>query len=304
MANEPTPGGTPEPVVPAPVTPAPQPVAQPQPVQPVTPPEPAPAIAPTAPDRTKEQFDKLLESNQRLYQANELLRQEMVKRGQANQTFEPIQKPAPAQPAQPVAPVVQPDPKDFIETDEYGNRFVNETKLQNAFSELRQQASQANSTVERYIQASEQRETDRQNKEAFVSYPELNPQSDKFSFGFHQQVRGILYDSMINSHEYGGKPLSFKDAADFVRTQSPATIPVSVPAVPAVTPEQEKAQQALKEQGSLSATGQPPVQTRQSYSDDAALKALQMRTRMGSDEALAERLKYTEHILTPDAKVT
>jgi hypothetical protein len=99
MANEPIQGVAPqpEPVVPAPVAqpaPAVQPVAQPQPVQPAIVSEPAPVLPASAPDRTKEQFEKLLESNQRLFQANELLRQEMLKRQQSTQTFEPIQRPA------------------------------------------------------------------------------------------------------------------------------------------------------------------------------------------------------------------
>jgi hypothetical protein len=250
---------------------------------------------------------KLLESNKRLYEANELLRQEMVKRNQSNQTFAPIQQPAappvPQAPGQ-QTPVRQPDPKDFIETDpQTGERYINESRLQTAFDELRKEATQANTTVQQYIQTAEQREVDRQNREAFNSYPELNPQSDTFNYGFHQQVRGILYDSMINSHEYKGKALSFKEAADFVKSQYPAAQPAPVPApAPAVTPEHAQAQQTLKEQASSSATGQPPAQARQSYSEDADLQNLRMQTRRGSDEALAQRLVHTPHILTPDAQ--
>jgi hypothetical protein len=200
--------------------------------------------------------------------------------------------------------VRQPDPKDFIEQDPVtGERYINEQRLQAAFEELRKEATTANSTVQQYIQNAEQREAERQNREAFSNYPELNPQSDKFNYGFHQQVRGILYDSMINSHEYGGKALTFKEAADFVQAQYPKQTPTAAPAAAqsAVTPEQAKAQQTLKEQGSLSATGQPPAQVRQTLSNETDLRDLQWKTRMGSDEALAQRLIHTPHILTPDA---
>lgn len=278
----------------------PQVVATPaQPAQPA----PAPQVLPeTAPDRTKEQFEKLIESNKRLFQANELLRQEITKRTQSQQTFDPIQRPvAPAQPAQPVR---QPDPKDFIEVDEYGNRYVNEEKLQNAFNQLRQEASTAKQTVEQYIQTAEQREIERQNRETYSSYPELNPQGASFDYGFAQQVRATLIDSMVNSTDYGGRALNFKEAADLVKGRyAPAVTPAPVIAQPVVTPEQVQAQQALKDQASLSPTGQNPVQARQNYADNSDIRDLQFKTRMGSDEALARRLIHTPHILPPDARV-
>lgn len=269
------PGQTPAPVQ------VPAPSVEPQ-VAPIT------NIEPGTSDRTREQFEKLLQSNQRLYESNEALRQEIASKRDAQQTFAPTQTtPAPTQPA--------PIDSDIYFTDPAtGMKYVDETKLADRMNEIKRQASKAEEVVQSYIKTSENREIERQNKETFSAYPELNPAAtDKFDKEFSRQVRSVLIDSMYNADEYGGRVLSFKEAADFVKSKNPQA---SVqPAVDAAAQAAAEAGRAAKEAGSAQIASQP-VQVRPANSDDADIRALQEKTRRGDDRALAERLKYTEHI--------
>lgn len=277
-----------EPNIVAPIEgPAPQPAPAAQPA-----PAPAPAVpaTPAAPaqdgTRVKEQFEKLLESNRRLFEANELLRQEIGQRKTANPA--PVQQPVQQQPA-------QVNTADFIEVDpETGERVVNETKLNNKLTELNELARRADQRVESYIQTAEQREVERQEREAFMAHPELNRASEHFDYEFHKQTRAILIDSLVNPQDYGGKSLQFKEAADLISAQrggraivTPAAQVTPVEAVP-----NENA--GLKEQASASVPNQP-FASRTNEADTADLRDLQMATRLGSDEALARRLVATDH---------
>jgi len=269
------------------------------PAQPAAQPAPQPAVTPQAPaqdgsqerepmrDRTRENFEKLLESNNRLYEQNEMLRKEIQDRlAQA-----PAPQPAP-QPAQ--APQSE---WDFYEVDpKTGETFINRDKLSQTMKELRDRTQQAEVQVQKIAKSNEEREIDRQNQEAFNAYPELNPgNKDKFDKRFHQQVRGMLYDSFLNPAEYGGRPVTFKEAADLVRGGQP-TQPKAEPQ----GGQQQPTGQALKEAGAANVPSQPQNPT--APSNDEELLALRFATRMGNDEALARRLIHTEHILPRDAQ--
>lgn len=272
----------------------PAPAAAPEPVAPITPVVEAPVLESVAPaekavevevrDRSGEQWDKLLDSNKRLYEANELLRQEMQKRTASQQQFQPIQQAADNTPR----------PSDFIEKDPVtGEKYINESKLQAAIKQSDDRARKAEETVTSYIQNAEQREIERQNKETFVSYPELNPNDKSFDLKFHQQVRGLLYDSMVNSQDYGGRPLNFKDAADFIRGNKTDVVTSEVVEP---TPAQ-KAGQAAKEQASQAAVPQPSAVQTEHISSEEEANRLRQNTRLGDDLALAQRLANTEHIV-------
>lgn len=263
-------------------------------------PQPAPAAAPaqpglpaTAPDRTKEEFEKLLESNKRLYEANTLLRQEMEQaRTRPQQPQVPQQRPA----------TQEVNPNDFVERDPItGEAYIDEKRLRARIEEIQQRAIKAEQTIQSYVKSSEEREIERQNQEAFTAYPELEPGKEKFDATFHKQVRGILADSMFNPDDYSGRPLSFKEAADFVRAQYPKAQPASDATAEAEQRAQSQAAQALKEQVSTQATGQP--RAAQQISDDEELETLRYRTRYQNDDyALAKRIMHTEHILPKDAE--
>ena len=262
--------------------------------------QPAVATAPVVPTdntRTQQQFEKLLESNKGLYEANQLLRQELQQRREANQQFAPVQLPPIQQ--QPIPQGV--NPADFIETDPAsGERYINDVKLQSRIAELNDRASRAEEAVQRYVETSEQREIERQNREAFSAYPDLNPADPKHDVVFHNQTRAVIYDSVLNPQDYGGKPLSFKDAADYVRGQQSRLAEASQKPQEIATTEkdaqaQQLAAQELKQQATASPTGE--IQTQRNVAQDVQeLKRLQMATRLGDPDALAIRLANVEHV--------
>lgn len=277
-----------------------QPVAQPAPVQPVQQPAAQPTVDASR-EKTREQFEKLLESNRKLFEANEALRQELQTRQVTNQVFKPVD-----QTRQPSAQQVQVDMADITYTDpNTGEQYVDQNKLAARIRQAEQEASKANQTVQNYIQAAEKREVEKQNREALSAYPELNPNdTGKFDAKFSREVRAALVDSMYNPDDYGGRPLSFKEAADFVRQTNPKSqAPTPTQAeVDAAKAQAVAAGQELKQQGSAAVTSQPQFQPQQQEMD-TEIQALRARTRFGDDRALAERLKYTQHILPKDAQV-
>lgn len=285
------------------------PVVAPAAAQPAPVAQPAPA---PVSDRTSEQFEKLLGSNQKLYEANEALRQELANRAVANQTFAPINQP----------PVMQPqvqqsvNPQDFVESDPItGERYVNEAKLQAKISEMERRTTQAQEAISRYIQTSEQREMDRQNKEAFSAYPELNPYDiQHHDVRFHNQTRSVIYDSLLNPKDYGGRPLSFKEAADYVVSSTgrrAVSEPAPVPAAPTPTPAPAPAQsaegqamldqaQVIKEQAAANAQGQNQPMRAPAY-DAGDRSGLVLATRKGDVRAIAQRLTMTDHTFRDQA---
>lgn len=255
----------------------------------------APAPAPQEPatqaplpqeakEKTREQFEKLLESNRRLFEANERLRKEMEARSTSNKTFEPIQN-VPQQPQQKA--------NDFVEVDPVtGDKYINDAKLQSRIDELSQRASRAEQAVQSYIKTTEQKEIERQNKEAFAAYPELNPNAkETFDEAFHKQVRGLIFDSMYNPDDYGGRPLGFKEAADVVSGQMirKTKKEEKKEAAKGTTPTQDQKADASAD---LTSTPQNAPQP----TNDAETERLRMATRYGDDAALAKRLLATEHI--------
>lgn len=278
--------------------PAPQSGFAPQPVA-----QPAPAPEPVLTDRTSEQFSKLTESNQRLSQQtqtlaqqNEQLRQELqglqTTRQQSQQQFAPVQQ-VPTGQQQPSA---LPKLEDYIEVDpRTGERFVNEARFNSAMADIYQKASRAEQVVQNYVQTSERRELDRQTREAFGVYPQLNPQGEGFDARFSQQTRAIVYDSLINPQDYGGRGLGFREAADFIAqagTAGQQQRAATNSAVP--TPSVNEANQVQKEQAAASAQS-TPQQVSQSVDVEREHQRQILGTRLGSDEAIAVRLLNATH---------
>lgn len=303
------PNVAPTPQVPAdapaqPVTPAPV-------VTPQAPVAPAPATPAPLPEdtrgKTREQFEKLLESNRRLFETNTMLQQEMTRRNTANQSFAPMQQ-------VPQPPANQVNPADFVEVDPVsGESYINTQKMTARLNELNVKASRAEQAVQNYIKTAENREIERQSKEAFTAYPELNPgtanvRNPKFDEKFNKQVRGVLLDSMYNPDDYGGKPLSFREAADLVKQLPASAQPQPVTATPdAKKEEKAKAEAAekskeLKAQSSAQVPSQP--QNAPQPVNDEEIQRLRLKTRLGDSEALARRLINTEHIVPKEGQST
>lgn len=228
-----------------------------------------------AKDRTREQFDKLIESNKRLFEANELLRQEMQARTKVNETFKPIQENT----ADPFDGLVVVNP-------ETGERLINDEKLLKQLRDNEQRATRAEKAVESYVRATEEKEIAAQNQAAFNQYPELNPGDKSFDLTFHRQVRGALYDSMVNAPDYGGKPMTFKEAADFVRGASSGQ-----------KKDLEKKEQEIsenKQQAVAHTTSQPASQAQGQFKTEEQEKLVQ-RVRYGDNSAIVQRLESIGH---------
>jgi len=268
-----------------------------------TPVAPATTATPAAPvaDRTSEQFEKLLGSNKQLYEANELLRKELTNRANVNQQFATINQPPVPQPrSEPV------NPQDFIEVDSVtGERYISEDKLQAKINELNNKTTQAQEAISRYLRTAEDREADRQSRETFKSYPELDPSRPQFDVAFSNQTRAIIYDSLINPQDYGGRPLEFRDAADFVTKSTKRNVVLEPAATVQGTPTPTTPQgadqamldqaQAIKDQASATIQGQSQPQRSPQQYDGEDRKALVRATREGNLEALAKRLAQVEH---------
>ncbi len=155
---------------------------------------------------------------------------------------------------------------------------VDVASLNKAFAEAKQKADLALKTIQ-------QKEAERQEQEAYATYPELNPNSEKVNKEFFRKTRAVLMDSIINPQDYGGKPLTLKQAADFVKKPEQAA---------AAQGEQAGVQKALsqltpKEQASLEATGRSDRRGETLPSGDLAEKS-----REGDLAAVVERLKRSK----------
>jgi len=270
---------------------SPAPAPEPQAPAPVAAPKPVAPLPEAAPDRTKEQFEKLLESNRRLYQTNELLRNQ-------------LERPSAQAQGQAQKSVVD----DFIEVNPLtGEKYIDENRLKSQLGTLQEKAQRLEQQMQSYVSATETRESQRQAREATSVHPELDPNSDKFDLDFNKQVRGILIDAINNPNDYNGRSLTLREAADYVKGQLGK---VSQQAQTSVQQQQAEAQQqqlaaeaqARKEQASTQATSQTGNQARASVSDEQELNDLRYRTRFNhDDDALARRIMHTEHILQKDS---
>lgn len=247
-----------------------------------------PAVDNAASQRTQDEFGKLLDSNRKLHQANSLLQEEIARRTQVQQQFAPVQQPSAPQ---------QPNIQDFVEIDpETGTKYINEQKLQSAIQTANSRAAQAVQQMDNYIRANEQRELDRQNKEAFIAYPELNPSNKDFNAGLSNTVSAVILHSYMNPRNYTeGRPLTFKEAAELVKKGYNVDQPTPIVTVPVQQQVTTPAQDA-KVDASLN-LGSVPQQVMQSPQVAQEIASLRERTRLGDEYALAERLKYTEHLI-------
>jgi len=290
-----------------PVQPAQQPI---QPVAPVSvqPELPAQQPVPQAPvqvvseqpqvvqrpveteDKTRygQEMDKLKEHNRRLFETNQLLQTEIQRRMQFNQQFAPIQQQGQ------VVPQQQLNEEDFVTIDPLtGDRFIDEPKLRQALTQARQEATTARTVVQNYINSSEQREVQRQEKETFAVYPELNPNSQNFNANMSNQASALIFHSLVAPQNYGGRPLTFLEAANIVTGGQQKGVPQLQPVQQKAQQQGSQAQEA-KEQASVTLQSQPQQVL---PSNNPELETLRMRTRLGDEEALAKRILNTDHVM-------
>ena len=204
-------------------------------------------------DRTATQFDKI----------KEMLAEERSKREQLEQVVSyQTQQPKVEEPTPLYDPIT-----GYVDVTGLEN-------LQKGMSKAEKQAANAERKLESYIQQ-------QQEEEAFQAHPELKPGKghDK---GLHNLTRAIITDSVMNPNDYGGRELTFKQAADLAKKQSGKVIDqvrkeAATEAVEQLTP---------KEQASLEATGRSDRRA-----DTRDYGELIDRTRRNDLGAIMERLK-------------
>ncbi|MBM4401858.1 MAG: hypothetical protein FJ044_01275 [Candidatus Cloacimonetes bacterium] len=209
-------------------------------------------------ERTRQEFDKL----------QQRLREERQRREQLEQKF------ASTQPQQPQYPqATQSTIDQFIDpmTGEVNVRGLNQ-----AIAQTQQRAVRAEQMVQRYIE-------EQQSREAYVAYPQLNPDAENFDGDLHRRTRAFLLDSMMNPKDYGDKQLSFKEAAELASRGLEKAVAKA---------EEAGAKKALeqltpKEQASLEAEGRSD-RRKEAMAD---LQKLREKSRRGDLEAIVQRLK-------------
>lgn len=259
-------------------------------------------------ERTKENFDRLTDSNRKLLEANQILETELSRRSLSERQMAPISQQQPQ----------QPDVTQFVEVDSItGEKYVNEQKLQQAIVQANDRASRAEQQVRSYIETQQQKEIRKQEDETYMAYPQLNPSNVQgYDKELEVMTRAYALDSMMNPKDYGNRTLSFKEAADMASKKLKGNIPVAAPSAPAqvaavqqaVVNNQPNAIQqpisqgnsvnsGIPEQGGMAAEGRPVNVNPQDLTND--LRVLQDRTRKGDVWALAQRLTQVPHTGTP-----
>lgn len=236
----------------------------PMPSEPQKTAEPTQSVEPVLPDgsseRTTREFDKLRTQ----------LREERAARQYYETVFTQLQ---PKQQQQPTTPIVDPD-----------TGYVNEqalTAAQQAAYEAKQEAQMTRQQWNQYLQDQEDRET-------YAAHPDLNPKDTKtFNREKHVGTRQIMLDSMLNPGDYGGRQLSFKEAADLAANRTSS--------VNAEEARREGAKEALeqltpKEQASLGADGFSSERVGSYESSEE----LAVRTRKGDVQSIIARMRKTQ----------
>lgn len=143
--------------------------------------------------------------------------------------------------------------------------------------EAEQRALKAEQAVQGYL-------ADQENRRAYETHPELNPDAKQFDKELHKKARAVLLDSMMNPQDYGGKQLSLKDAGDYLKGN---------PALESAVAQarREGASEAIeqltpKEQAALEATGASSRRTEVATN----LDTLRFQTRKGNIGATMERM--------------
>lgn len=261
-------------------------------------------------ERTADQFTKLLDSNKRLAEQNEIYRKSLEILNTNKPTMQ-TPKASAQTPAESKAPAQSSNGlnvQDFIETDpSTGERYINEQKLAARLSEVEQRASRVDaveSELKGFMRTQQEQQMQKETVEAQRAFPELDPNSQAFDADFMRDVRARITDSMINPLDYklgAGQRLEFKQAAELVKAQYAR---FGQAATQKVTEQQEQeAQQTVEEaKAQASASVSSPSSPANAYSTvaDAELGDLRKKTRYGDDFALAKRLMHTEHISSRD----
>jgi len=215
-------------------------------------------------DRTKEQFNKLLQSNkelkEKLSQVGSSKNSEPVAYGSVYETFKSTPFQEDSTPSQ---------DSDYV--DEDGN--VDIAKLNKDLKALKVSALEAR-------RLAEQAREDVEVREAHNKHPYLNPQSSEFDAQFFELVK----DRVLRQRYYEGKNTPLSQIADQVTTfYKPGA---------AQKKEQEKAVEEFKKtQQQIASTAPISSNTVKRVESKNNMDDLRQRTQQGDSNAIRERLK-------------
>ncbi len=204
------------------------------------------------PDRTAEQFEKLTETNRRLKEDIDLLKN---------------------QPAQP--PIEQPKTEEKPIYDPKTG-FVDIEALEG----IRKDAKEANERSKRAEDNQRSSNVESELRNLYSAYPELkNPGTDAQKEFFDESERIYIHSSAY-PEKYGGNILSQKEAADLAAKKLNRT----------ETPEQAAENLDVKQQAGLSATGETS-QGVGDVKTEENLEKLRLGTRLGDEKSMIERMR-------------
>lgn len=149
-------------------------------------------------------------------------------------------------------------------------------------------AYQANQQAQKALQDLRDYQNQVENERTYEKYPELNPDNKEvFNKDLFVETRRMAYDSMVNPEDYGGKQLSFMEAAALAKDRLAGQTDKIV-----TEARKEGARDAIeqltpKEQASLAASGNP--RGREEI-NQASHDELRRRSRKGDLSAIEQRL--------------
>ena len=156
-----------------------------------------------AKERTKRVVDEAL-SKAKTYETQ--LKEERARREYYESMFQSLQpKPTPA----PITPVIDPE-----------TGLPNESVL----TDIQRKASAAEERATRAEQAIQSYQYDQENRAVYAQFPELDPNKDTHDKTLHIEVRKVMIDSLTNPQDYGGKELSFMEAAQLMKDKLGANV--------------------------------------------------------------------------------
>lgn len=215
----------------------------------------------TSNDRTKEQFQKLLQSNKEL--------KEQLQNLASNKNSDPVAYGSVYESIK-SGSVLDNTSNSEEYVDEDGN--VNIAKLNKDLKEAKTSALEARALA---IKAREDLEV----REAHMKHPYLNPQSPAFDATFFELVK----DRTLRQKFYEGKETNLVDIADQVISfYKPSSMK---------TDESNKAVEDFKKAQSQIANNAPLSNSSRNRQDGPNLEDLRTRTRSGDSKAILERLK-------------
>src|SRR5258708_1208262 len=83
--------------------------------------------------------------------------------------------------------------------------------------EAEQRAKKAEATIQSNEQQRVRDKDEVQLSEAHAVYPQLNPKAKDFDKDLYTKARSLMTDSMVYPNDYGGKILTYKEAADRIK---------------------------------------------------------------------------------------